>query len=110
MSPLRVVALHDALAAAFNSKQWDSVRALYHDEALLRTVAAHHQVLGPDELMEVFSKLDKTFGQSMGSISTLFMSRATPVLTRRAHHFPTSISVMDRCSRPKLRAVAFDVK
>ena len=60
MSPVRVVALHDALAAAFNSKQWDTVRSLYHDEALLRTVAADHKVLGPDELMAVFSNLDKT--------------------------------------------------
>lgn len=60
MSPLRVTALHDALAAAFNARRWDHVRALYHDDALLRTVAAQHRVLDPDELMEVFARLDKT--------------------------------------------------
>ena len=58
--PPRSLALHDALAAAFNARQWDAVRSLYHDDALLRTVAARHKVLGPDELMEVFAGLDKT--------------------------------------------------
>jgi len=56
----RSLALHDALASAFNARQWDEVRSLYHDDALLCTVAAQHQVLGPDELMEVFAGLDKT--------------------------------------------------
>ena len=59
MTP-RSLALHDALASAFNARQWDEVRALYHDDALLCTVAAQHQVLGPDELMVVFAGLDKT--------------------------------------------------
>jgi hypothetical protein len=58
--PPRSLALHDALATAFNARRWDEVRSLYHDDALLCTVAAKHRVLGPDELMEVFADLDKT--------------------------------------------------
>ena len=60
MTEPRSLTLHDALAAAFNAGQWPQVRELYHDEALLCTVAANHQVLGPDELMEVFARLDET--------------------------------------------------
>jgi hypothetical protein len=52
--------LHDALEREFNARQWGAVRSLYHDEALLCTVAAHPKVLGPDELMDVFGRLDQT--------------------------------------------------
>ena len=60
MSEPRSLFLHDALADAFNARQWDAVRALYHDDALLCTVAAQHEILGPDELMKVFARLDDT--------------------------------------------------
>jgi hypothetical protein len=60
MATPRSLALHDALAAAFTERRWEDVRSLYHDDALLCTVAAHHEVLGPDELMEVFARLDQT--------------------------------------------------
>ena len=60
MSTPRSLALLDALEREFTARRWSNVRSLYHDEALLRTVAAQHQVLGPDELMEVFAHLDDT--------------------------------------------------
>jgi hypothetical protein len=60
MTPPQSLRLLEALAQEFNARRWGDVRALYHDDALLRTVAAHHQVLGPDELMEVFAHLDET--------------------------------------------------
>jgi hypothetical protein len=52
--------LLDALEREFTARQWSNVRSLYHDEALLRTIAAQRQVLGPDELMEVFAHLKDT--------------------------------------------------
>ena len=60
MSSPRSLALLDALERQFTAREWSNVRSLYHDEALLSTVAAQHQVLGPDELMEVFAHLDDT--------------------------------------------------
>jgi hypothetical protein len=60
MAPPRSLALLEALEREFTARRWSDVRSLYHDEALLRTVAAGHRVLDPDELMEVFAHLDDT--------------------------------------------------
>src|SRR5262249_55509948 len=61
--PLPATALVEAVAEAFDNGDWDALRALYHDDALLCTMAAHERIVGPDELMEIFSSLDSTMYQ-----------------------------------------------
>ena len=56
----RSLRLLDAVASAFNRRDWDGLRTLYHDDALLVTVIAHGNVVGPDELMDIFRDLDQT--------------------------------------------------
>jgi ketosteroid isomerase-like protein len=58
--PARSLALIEAVAEAFDGGDWEALRALYHDDALLRTMAAHERIVGPDELIEVFASLDST--------------------------------------------------
>jgi SnoaL-like domain len=48
------------VAGAFNGRDWDRLRTLYHDDALLVTVIAHGKVVGPDELMDIFRGSDQT--------------------------------------------------
>ncbi len=56
----RSLPLLDAVASAFNRRDWDRLRTLYHDDALLVTVIAHGNVVGPDELMDIFRDLEQT--------------------------------------------------
>lgn len=58
--PARSLSLVEAVAEAFDGADWEALRALYHDDALLCTMAAHERIVGPDELIEVFSALDST--------------------------------------------------
>ena len=57
------------VASAYNRKDWQALRALYHDDARLFTSAAGERVVGPDELMDVFEALEKTM-YSVGATST----------------------------------------
>jgi ketosteroid isomerase-like protein len=58
--PARSLALIEAVAEAFDGGDWEALRALYHDDALLCTMAAHERIVGPDELIEIFKALDTT--------------------------------------------------
>ncbi len=46
-----------AVQEAYEQQDWARLRALYHDDALLSTVAAQHEILPPDELIAVFRRL-----------------------------------------------------
>lgn len=50
----------EAVSDAFNRSDWTTLRTLYHEQARLCTVAAHERVVGPDELIAVFERLDQT--------------------------------------------------
>lgn len=60
LPPARSLVLVQAVAEAFDGADWEALRSLYHDDALLCTMAAHERIVGPDELIEIFSSLDST--------------------------------------------------
>jgi ketosteroid isomerase-like protein len=60
LPPARSLELIEAVAEAFGNGDWDALRSLYHDDALLCTMAAHERIVGPDELVEIFAALDST--------------------------------------------------
>ena len=66
----RSLELIAAVDEAFSCGDWPALRRLYHDDALLCTVAAHERLVGPDELMEVFAGLAGTV-YSIGSTQTI---------------------------------------
>lgn len=59
-SPPESLVLIEAVAEAFGNGEWEALRSLYHDDALLCTMAAHERIVGPDELVEIFAALDST--------------------------------------------------
>ncbi len=52
----RSLVLLELVSEAYTSHDWEGLRTLYHDEALLCTVADHESVVGPDEVIEVFKR------------------------------------------------------
>jgi ketosteroid isomerase-like protein len=56
----RSLSLVQAVFDAFDRSDWATLRDLYHEDARLRTVAAHGRIVGPDELMSVFEGLEQT--------------------------------------------------
>ena len=76
----RSLELIAAVDEAFSCGDWPGLRRLYHDDALLCTVAAHERIVGPDELMEVFAGLAGTV-YSIGSTQTVAIDDAAVVVS-----------------------------
>ena len=53
----RPIALADAVTAAYARADWPGLRALYHDEALLSTLAAQQVIVPPDELIRILTQV-----------------------------------------------------
>lgn len=65
----RVLTLH----AAFSSRDWQRLRSLYHDQALLQTEAAGRAFLGPDEVNGRIRAASEniTYGGELGRVVAL---------------------------------------
>lgn len=50
--------LLEAISYAFATRDWTALRALYHDEALILSVAGGDRLLTPDELIEVLAAIE----------------------------------------------------
>jgi hypothetical protein len=50
--------LLEAITEAFTTRDWASLRALYHDDARISSVAAGDRILGADELMEILAGIE----------------------------------------------------
>ena len=46
------------ISDAFESREWSTLRSLYHDEARITAVATGDRILSPDELIEVLSSTE----------------------------------------------------
>jgi hypothetical protein len=58
----RALRLLRAISDAFATRDWTALRALYHDEALILSVAAGERILTADELIDVLAATDvKTY-------------------------------------------------
>jgi len=55
--PYRSLDLVNAVSDAYLASDWKALRALYHDDALLSTLAAQQQIVPPDELVEIFARV-----------------------------------------------------
>lgn len=71
--------------SAFKASAWSALRRLYHDDALLCTVAAHERVVGPDELMEIFEALEGT-AYSIGETRTVAVDDATVLVSAQIRY------------------------
>ena len=77
--------LIEAVDTAFKARDWPTLRRLYHEEALLCTVAAHERIVGPDELMEIFGALDDT-PYSIGETRTEAIDDATVLVSAQLRY------------------------
>ena len=48
-----------AVSDAYVEADWARLRSLYHDDALLCTIAAHQEILPPDQLIGIFRELSE---------------------------------------------------
>lgn len=51
------LSLTRVVGEAYGRSAWPELRALYHDEALLCTIAAQQAILPPDDLIEIFARI-----------------------------------------------------
>jgi hypothetical protein len=73
------------VAAAYDKKDWRALRALYHDDARLFTSAAGEQVVGPDELMDVFEALQNST-YAVGATTTEPIDDHAVLISGRLRH------------------------
>jgi hypothetical protein len=52
------LALIGRVEEAFESRNWQELRGLYHDQALLRIQSGHGEIVGPDGLIAALKPLD----------------------------------------------------
>lgn len=67
------ISLTRAVGLAYASGDWARLRAAYHDDALLCTLAAQEEILPPDELIDVFARVseENTYDVVQTSISAI---------------------------------------
>ena len=53
----RSLSLTKAVSDAYVNSDWVALRALYHDDALLSTLAAQQEIVPPDELLQIFARV-----------------------------------------------------
>ncbi len=77
------IALTREVASAFTSRDWQRLRGLYHEEAILTPVAAFEELLTPDEIIEVFSRLDQDPFYELGEMSTVALDDHASMVSGR---------------------------
>lgn len=68
----RSLELVDTIARAYTRQDWNTLRALYHDEARIHGVAPGADVVGPDELVE-------SLGSVVGTVYSIGPVTYTPL-------------------------------
>jgi hypothetical protein len=77
------IVLTREVSSAFTSGDWPRLRRLYHDEAILTPVAAFDELLTPDEIIEVFKRLEQDPFYELGEMSTVALDEQAAMVSGR---------------------------
>ena len=65
---------------AFNSGDWERVRALFSSDSLYDELGTQRKIDGPDKIVEVFKGWKQAFPDAAGTVTSAFASGDTAVL------------------------------